>query len=772
VGAGLRWLEVPVRPIAILAALLSLVFVASAHAEQPVTNTNDSGPGSLRNALATALAGDIVEIPPGTYSLTSGQLVANDDNITLQGQLAGTDKPVIQSTGGFRVLCVNGAFDVTVEDLVIHGGTAAPGAGGACADSQGGGIHAEAGSILRVQNSWVQHNTASPAQGGGGGIFAAGDLFVSDTIVRHNTTTAGLAVGNNNGGGGIRWTGSGFPSFQITDSTVYENTATVGGNGSGGGGVYSANPPDLTNVTFSGNQHLAAAGVPTGGGGGGLFVQAGVPGSIVHATFFGNHSDRVGGALSGAQTTLANSLFHANTATTSPDCAAGSADSAQGNIESTSAPTCDLGMGDASGVDPQLGPLAVNGSNNGTLTHAILARSSPAVEFPANCPVAADQRGISRSQFGNCDTGAYEFDGNTIADVPACSPTGVIPLALDEPPGGDVDRLLYKVNGGAELQNDLTDVGEPPTPTSVVIPEGRNTLEYWGQWTNGIQQGHGFQDVLVDKTRPTVDVERPDGDSIFVITRRETVNVSAADALSGLVQDPSGTGVRVDTGRRGTATYAPTATDLCENQASDAFDYRVLAPGLGVRTVLERVRGRVRVRRRASGAAHASQKGTPFTALTQPRELPVASFIDAKRGTTRLTSARTRREDQIQDGLFSAGVFQVLQSRRVRARGLTNLKLRGGNFKRCARAGKGARAAGISRRAIRRLRGNARGRFRTTGRNSSATVRGTIWEVIDRCDGTLTRVKRGRVVVRDFRRKKTVIVRAGKSYLARSAPSN
>ena len=124
----------------------------------------------------------------------------------------------------------------------------------------------------------------------------------------------------------------------------------------------------------------------------------------------------------------------------------------------------------------------------------------------------------------------------------------------------------------------------------------------------------------------------------------------------------------------------------------------------------------------------------------------------ALRGRWRLESARTRREDQIQDGTFSAGVFQVLQSRRVRARGLTDLKLRGGNFKRCARAGKGARAAGISRRAIRRLRGNARGRFRTTGRNSSATVRGTIWEVIDRCDGTLTRVKRGRVVVRDFRR--------------------
>ena len=45
-------------------------------------------------------------------------------------------------------------------------------------------------------------------------------------------------------------------------------------------------------------------------------------------------------------------------------------------------------------------------------------------------------------------------------------------------------------------------------------------------------------------------------------------------------------------------------------------------------------------------------------------------------------------------------------------------------------------------------------------------MRGTVWEVIDRCDGTLTKVKRGRVVVRDFRLKKNVVVRAGKSYLA------
>ena len=66
------------------------------------------------------------------------------------------------------------------------------------------------------------------------------------------------------------------------------------------------------------------------------------------------------------------------------------------------------------------------------------------------------------------------------------------------------------------------------------------------------------------------------------------------------------------------------------------------------------------------------------------------------------------------------------------------------------------------------MRSNASGRFRTRGRYSAATVRGTIWETIDRCDGTLTKVRRGVVVVRDNRKRRNITVRAGKSYLARA----
>jgi hypothetical protein len=181
----------------------------------------------------------------------------------------------------------------------------------------------------------------------------------------------------------------------------------------------------------------------------------------------------------------------------------------------------------------------------------------------------------------------------------------------------------------------------------------------------------------------------------------------------------------------------------------------------------------IAVRRRGSSSrasARASQKGLRFVPLTEARQVPMGSFLNTKRGTVQLVSATgASRGRRTQSGRFNAGVFQVLQSRTRRDRGLTELRLKGSNFRRCRTARRGrASAAQLSRRTIRRLRGSARGRFRTRGRNSAATVRGTIWITADRCDGTLTTVKRGKVAVRDFRRKRTILVRSGKSYLAKA----
>jgi hypothetical protein len=65
------------------------------------------------------------------------------------------------------------------------------------------------------------------------------------------------------------------------------------------------------------------------------------------------------------------------------------------------------------------------------------------------------------------------------------------------------------------------------------------------------------------------------------------------------------------------------------------------------------------------------------------------------------------------------------------------------------------------------LRGNGKGRFRTQGRYSSASVRGTRWVTADRCDGTFTYVEQGEVAVYDIPRRRTIILTAGHSYLAR-----
>ena len=82
-----------------------------------------------------------------------------------------------------------------------------------------------------------------------------------------------------------------------------------------------------------------------------------------------------------------------------------------------------------------------------------------------------------------------------------------------------------------------------------------------------------------------------------------------------------------------------------------------------------------------------------------------------------------------------------------------------------------ASAAAVSSKVLQLLRASAHGKFRTSGRYSAATVRGTIWTVADRCDGTLTHDVTDSVSVTDFVRHKTVVLHAGQSYLAKAPPA-
>jgi hypothetical protein len=178
---------------------------------------------------------------------------------------------------------------------------------------------------------------------------------------------------------------------------------------------------------------------------------------------------------------------------------------------------------------------------------------------------------------------------------------------------------------------------------------------------------------------------------------------------------------------------------------------------LGERFVAQAARGSVRVR--LPGA-------DDFLDLAQATAVPVGTVIDARRGALTMTAALPG--GAVQQASFGGGRFEVRQT----GGGRTDLYLRGGRFARCRRAARSARTlATVARkkpRPVRRLWGrDDGGRFRTHGRDSVATVRGTRWSVADRCDGTLTRVSEGSVDVRDRHTGRTVRVHAGERHFAR-----
>ena len=162
------------------------------------------------------------------------------------------------------------------------------------------------------------------------------------------------------------------------------------------------------------------------------------------------------------------------------------------------------------------------------------------------------------------------------------------------------------------------------------------------------------------------------------------------------------------------------------------------SPEQGRFVVLEPVSGEVQVHR--AGA-------TRYRDLTTRSRYPVGVTVDAQEGAVRLIVSRGG--GAVSKAVFSEGKFTVTQSRGDDP--LATLTLTGPSY---ADVCDGASAARERRKRVRRLWGDGKCSFRTSGRYSAATVRGTRWLTEDRCDGTVTRVVRGAVEVDDFRRVK------------------
>jgi hypothetical protein len=170
-------------------------------------------------------------------------------------------------------------------------------------------------------------------------------------------------------------------------------------------------------------------------------------------------------------------------------------------------------------------------------------------------------------------------------------------------------------------------------------------------------------------------------------------------------------------------------------------------------------------------ALEALTKGQAFIPLTEARQIPVGSVLETTGGVVGITTATTAsRKGKLQSGDFGAGIFKLLQGRRQK--GLTELNIIDNHSASqvCATVGKKGKALAakhLSSKTLGRVNASAHGRFSVRGQYSAATVRGTVWNVSNRCEGTLTHVTRGVVSVRDFRRRKTITLFTGESYLAR-----
>jgi hypothetical protein len=174
----------------------------------------------------------------------------------------------------------------------------------------------------------------------------------------------------------------------------------------------------------------------------------------------------------------------------------------------------------------------------------------------------------------------------------------------------------------------------------------------------------------------------------------------------------------------------------------------------------------------ARGAASTQPPGAGkgFIPLQGAAYVPIGSILDTTRGAVQLTASRGSIGG-LQTGTFYQGIFAVAQ-RRARV-ATADVRLAGGSFKGCPSVAAGARTSAKQKhdkpKVVLSVWGaDAGGRFRSVGRYSASTVRGTRWLTQDRCDGTLTRVAKGSVSVQDFVAGRSVLVPAGHSYLARA----
>ena len=408
----------------------------------PVTSLADSGPGSLRDAIAAANSGDTLNVTAtGTITLASTLTIGT--NLTISGP--GASSLAIDGGNAFQVFFINNGTTVTISGVTIQNGNA-PGI-----PIEGGGISNYG--TLTLTSSTITGNSANS----GGGIFNFGTASVTNSTFSGNNSPYGGGIGNSG-------------TLTVTDSTLSGNSA-----GYLGGGIINSGTVTITNSTLSGNSAQF-------GYGGGIWNQGTV--NVTNSTFSGNFAyyHEGGGIFVGGGTLTAKNTIVANSISAGNCGPSGAAIVSQGYNLSDDASCSNYftQTGDVNNTPAGLDPTGLKANGGPTQTIALLP-TSPAVDaIPVSActdtngiPVTTDQRGVTRPQGPACDIGAFEL-------VPTATTTTVLTSSENPAVAGDWVTLT------------ATTTSPSGTPTgSVTFSSGFSTLSTVNVGSSAILGGSG-----------------------------------------------------------------------------------------------------------------------------------------------------------------------------------------------------------------------------------------------------------------------------------------
>ena len=449
-----------------------------------VTNTNDGGVNSLRQALLDAQDGDTItfNIPTGdsgynagvwTITLTTGELVV-DKNVTIKG--LGADVLIVRrdsNATAFRIFHVSSGGPaaqsdsaptvnppgVTIEGMTISNGVAATG----MLSGVGGGVYNNH-MDLTLNSCALVGNSAEY----GGAVFSDGNGATASLTITNSTLSGNSAL--NSAGGVYNYAPSGAGSLTITNSTLSGNSADIGGG--------------IVNDGQSGNASLI----------------------ITSSTLSGNTANSGGGIVNqAASVTLGNTILKTGSSGANILSTGGSVTSSGYNLSNDNGGGFLIAATDQINTDPILGPLKNNGGP--TLTHAPLS-NSPAIDRGKDIgSTGQDQRGSVRPV--TYDAAIAPPGGGDRSDIGAVElPPGVLPVSAvsRKTHGGagdfDIDLPLTGVvgvecrSGGAtNAYKVVVTFAAPVTFSSAAVNDGTGSVV--------TSSGSGTTSVTVDLTGVT-----------------------------------------------------------------------------------------------------------------------------------------------------------------------------------------------------------------------------------------------------------------------------